>query len=333
MAWANNAMLIMAENHIPPTPGNYQVWYTYASAEMPALNQLINDRKAQKGALTAAFSNHIYERFFSSSEHEALVQQTNQNIQQQLDEVIGKLRAAESDTSNFSNALSGYSDDIVGATDAKGLKTFVSALLEETRGMEQKTRSLESDLKHSSEEINKLRTQLEVARSEAMTDQLTSIGNRKMFDKCLMIAAEEACAKKKPFSLIFCDIDHFKNFNDTWGHKMGDHVLKLVSHQMKTIVAARGTPTRYGGEEFGVILPNTSVADALVLAESLRLAICSKQMKIKATGVTIGRITMSFGVAEFVPGESTCSFVERADKALYAAKAAGRNRVEVAPLP
>src|SRR5690606_4053451 len=113
----------------------------------------------------------------------------------------------------------------------------------------------------------------------------------KMFDKCLGISMEEACAHKKPFSLVFCDIDHFKNFNDTWGHKMGDHVLKLVSHQMKTIVADRGTPTRYGGEEFAIILPNTATADALVVAESLRLAISSKQMKTKATGVTIGRIT------------------------------------------
>src|SRR5690606_38820561 len=133
--------------------------------------------------------------------------------------------------------------------------------LKETREMEQKARTLEGELKNSSEEINKLRNQLEIAHNEVMTDQLTGIGNRKLFDKCLGISIEESCAHKTPFSLIFCDIDHFKNFNDTWGHKMGDHVLKLVSQQMKAIVAERGTAARYGGEEFAVILPNTPVAD------------------------------------------------------------------------
>lgn len=333
LAWANNAMILMADNGIPPTPAHYQVWYTYASGEVPALNHLVDERKSQKGALSAAFSQQLYTRFFTGAEHEALMQQTNQHIQSELDAVISKLRSAETDTSHFGNVLSGYSDDIAGATDIHGIKSFVTELLKETKEMEHKARTLESELKSSSDEINRLKNNLEVARNEALTDQLTGVGNRKLFDKTLVVAAEEANSRRHGFSLLFGDIDHFKKFNDTWGHKLGDHVLKLVAMQMKNIVGERGTTARYGGEEFAIILPKVALADALTMAESLRLAISSKQMKTKTTGVTIGRVTMSFGVAEYIPGEEIDAFVERTDGALYAAKAAGRNRAQAAEAP
>jgi diguanylate cyclase len=128
-------------------------------------------------------------------------------------------------------------------------------------------------------------------------------------------------------TLVMCDIDHFKTFNDTWGHQTGDQVLRLVANCLSENVKGRDTAARYGGEEFAVILPQTSLADAVGLADQIRGKVESKKLVKKSTGDILGMITISMGVAQYNPQESLDEFVARADTCLYAAKHAGRNRV------
>jgi diguanylate cyclase len=124
-----------------------------------------------------------------------------------------------------------------------------------------------------------------------------------------------------------CDIDHFKAFNDTWGHQTGDQVLRLVANCLSENVKGRDTAARYGGEEFVVILPQTQLAGAVNLANQIRAKVESKKLVKKSTGDILGIITISCGVTQYDPNESAEDFVRRADECLYAAKRAGRNRV------
>jgi diguanylate cyclase len=124
-----------------------------------------------------------------------------------------------------------------------------------------------------------------------------------------------------------CDIDHFKRFNDTYGHVVGDQALRLIAAAMSRAVRDQDTPARYGGEEFAVVLPNTSLDQAVAAAENLRRAIMEKKVVKRSTGEDLGRITVSIGVAQFQFTDSAQSFIERADGHLYAAKRTGRNRV------
>ena len=124
-----------------------------------------------------------------------------------------------------------------------------------------------------------------------------------------------------------CDIDHFKLFNDTWGHQTGDQVLRLVGHCLSENVKGRDTAARYGGEEFVVILRQTGLDSAVSLANQIRANVESKKLVKRSTGDILGTITISIGVAQLHPGESPSSLIERADTCLYAAKNAGRNRV------
>jgi diguanylate cyclase (GGDEF)-like protein len=124
-----------------------------------------------------------------------------------------------------------------------------------------------------------------------------------------------------------CDIDRFKSFNDTWGHATGDQVLRLVSSAMKANTKGRDLAARYGGEEFAVVLPHTMLFDAVTVAEHIRASIETKKVVKKSTGESLGKVTISIGVAQYLPGETVDDVLQRADTHLYAAKETGRNRV------
>jgi diguanylate cyclase len=138
---------------------------------------------------------------------------------------------------------------------------------------------------------------------------------------------QQAIDSDEPLTLLMCDIDHFKAFNDRWGHTTGDQVLRLVAQCLSENVKGRDTAARYGGEEFAVVLRNTELADAVNLANQIRLFVERKKLVKKSTGDILGNISISIGVAELADDDAPVSFVRRADNCLYAAKGAGRNCV------
>jgi diguanylate cyclase len=137
----------------------------------------------------------------------------------------------------------------------------------------------------------------------------------------------EAAERNEPLSLMMGDIDHFKTFNDTWGHLTGDQVLRLVATLLKENFKGRDIIARYGGEEFAIVLPNTILHSACTVADQFRRAVMSKVVTNRLTGQNLGRVMMSLGVASARTDDSVESLIGRADACLYAAKRNGRNRV------
>jgi diguanylate cyclase len=126
---------------------------------------------------------------------------------------------------------------------------------------------------------------------------------------------------------MMTDIDHFKNFNDSFGHLTGDQVLRLVAMSVKQNVKGQDTAARYGGEEFAVILPDTVLRSAITVADHIRRAVMTKELMKRSTGEHLGRVTISIGVATLHKNDTVQSFIERTDTCLYGAKRHGRNRV------
>ena len=182
-------------------------------------------------------------------------------------------------------------------------------------------------LNASKREILDLHAHLEAVRSESLTDPLTQLSNRKFFDSTLEKAIDDARAKNEALSLMLTDIDHFKNFNDSFGHLTGDQVLRLVAMALKQNVKGQDTTARYGGEEFAVILPNTVLRSAITVADHIRRAVMTKELMKRSTGEHLGRVTVSIGVATLHSTDTFQSLMERTDACLYAAKRHGRNRV------
>jgi diguanylate cyclase len=162
---------------------------------------------------------------------------------------------------------------------------------------------------------------------ESLTDPLTGLANRRHFDEFLSSALGEAERAGKPLSLLLADVDHFKAFNDTHGHTLGDHVLRLIAAALRQNIKGQDIVARYGGEEFAVILPDTDISQAVTVAENLRRAVSANDIVKRPTGENLGRMTVSIGVATLHAGETVQALIDLADRCLYAAKNSGRNRV------
>jgi diguanylate cyclase len=155
---------------------------------------------------------------------------------------------------------------------------------------------------------------------------LTSLLNRRGFDGEITQTLEDIKTTHEALSIIMLDIDHFKKINDTYGHLIGDGVLKMLSKLLKDSIKGKDIVARFGGEEFILALPATALEGAYSLAEQIRSSLMKLNLKLKDTGKSIGHITISLGIALYKSGESLETTINRADTALYKAKNTGRNR-------
>jgi diguanylate cyclase len=247
-------------------------------------------------------------------------------MSQLIDTVMVKLEATTRHAAAYTNALSAASGELDAGQSPDDMRKLVEDLIAATKAMETRTRSLEGELQKSSEQVTELRGKLDDVRKESLTDPLTNIANRKAFDAA-MESAMLARGEGEAVVLMMCDIDHFKKFNDNWGHQTGDQVLRLVANCLSDNLKGRDTAARYGGEEFGVILRGVELVDAIHVADQIRLAVQGRKLVKKSTGDVLGTITISIGVSQFGPGDTVESVIRRADACLYGAKQNGRNMV------
>ena len=309
------------------TPRNYEVWYTYATGYNPQLNQTINDLLQRNGQVTEADLDQIYEAQFSPTRQMQQLDQFGSQVKDEIEQVMAMIEAAAGSATSYTESLAGVTQKLGATKDREGLRGIVESLVQTAKDMEVSNQALEARLNASKQEIHQLQENLETVRHESLTDPLTTLANRKFFDQALEKAMSEATTKREPLTLMMTDIDHFKNFNDSYGHQTGDQVLRLVAMAVKNNIKGQDIAARYGGEEFAVVLPNTVLRSATTVADHIRRAVMTKQLMKRSTHEQLGRITISIGVAVLHDGDTAQSLIGRADACLYAAKHAGRNRV------
>ncbi len=327
ISYGESALSYLKGNRTPAYPRNYELWYTYAAGFHRELNKAVNDSLKRLGRLTPELTERFYDEFLSPVRLSDRVGEVSSQVSNELNEIISVLERSGTNAGNYGDSLRGAADSLSKVQSADDLKVLVKRMIRATSDMESSNSHLEDQLKDSHKQIKELQESLEAIRFESLTDQLTGLANRKHFDQSLERAIEAATRRGEPLSLLMCDIDHFKQFNDTYGHQTGDQVLRLVGAAIKSSVKGRDIAARYGGEEFGIILPNTPLPAAVTVANQIRTAVMAKELIKRSTGESLGRITMSGGAALYREDESPECFVERADACLYASKHAGRNRV------
>ncbi len=310
---------------VAPTPANYEFWYRYVTGTDPVLVDAVDSVIASTGRVSARAMHNIRREIYSDvdiTDINQLIVKTQQQLQR-MSVYVGQANADAHDGEHQPNNASINSKDDEDGSQRMLLTEMVNA----TNSIINKAERLEAQLATSGEEIDTLKRALETARAESRTDPLTGLPNRKAFTSYLEAQASRATADRKPLSLAFCDIDHFKNFNDTWGHAMGDEVLRLVGQNLEQLSQGIGYPARYGGEEFCIVLPGKSIESAVDICEQIRDFIASRSVRAKSSNCEVDRITLSLGIAQLRWTDSIDTLIERADAALYKAKETGRNKV------
>lgn len=317
------ALPLMSKQNIPITPKNYSVWYMYVSGSNGELSEAI-DAMLQKGEEFSEEKNEALYRQFCAEKDEAELRKVREDLQQVLRTILKEVTDLTGQTEEYESFVSHSVSTLSEDASIQDIKNVINEIIDKTRTLGTFGKTIQHKLKETTEALEELKKDFEQVKTEVFVDFLTGIANRKAFDNMLAACINDMSGKD--LSLLLIDIDNFKRFNDEFGHLVGDEVLRFVAKKIRETVKGRDFLARFGGEEFAVILPQTGLAGAATLAESIRSLFAETPLKT-ATAKNLGIVSVSIGAACHRPDESSGEFVHRCDQALYAAKKAGKNRV------
>ncbi len=312
------ALKHMIALEIPLIPSNFELWFLVflhlmlkgitAPQEKEILevyNQIVSERKKEREP-----QEMIYE----------LQEETRRVLKYSGESILRSVELLE----GHDKFLEEKEKAIGSAKEIKELTTLMEVLIKEIRNLRLENRNLRDELQKSARRINTLRDQLKKVIEKTSFDPLTSTANRSKFERELRRLLIKYDKTKEKFSLIMCDLDDFKRVNDLYGHRAGDEVLREFAYILQKDLRMTDIVSRYGGEEFAILLPGLVLKEAVAVAERLRRRV--EELVIR-WGDDIIKVTASFGVAEVRDGDRPETIIQRADEALYLAKLDGKNCV------
>ena len=315
----------ITELKLPYTPIVYAVWYEYVSGHNPKLSKNIQAARKKKEQIDYQkvlewFRCHVCDK------QELITEEQTRKAGSLLDGMTSRLTEAGARMGQQQDQLKAHIEHLNSASNKPEIKNICRDIVLETQEIIDGNTDLKNDIHNTITELNALKIELRNLRKAVKTDILTGLLNRRGFEDTIANPMEDAQAGTAPLTLIIADIDHFKRINDNYGHLTGDNVLKLISKLLQRHIKGRDIAGRFGGEEFIMALPETKMDGGFALAEQIRISLEKMRWQSKSSAKDIGTITISLGVAQFIPGEDLDALIARADKALYAAKENGRNR-------
>ena len=321
------AVALLAKHRIPPSPMHFRLGYESVAGRGDELKAELDQLLARPGETSSEELWGLYQRYFEQDSEQAL-EKIRHELRHIIVNIMGEFERSGGHLSRYAQTLNRFASILDKGAPVQEMADQVQNVIAETRSMEGGQRQLESNMSSIMSEVELLRGELEQVKKESLMDALTGISNRKAFDAALENIVYAARQRTMPFCLLLIDIDYFKTFNDTYGHLVGDKVLRFVASTLKRCVKGNDTVARFGGEEFAIVLPNTSLIGAEAVSEQIRRAISESPLLDKDSGRQLGKITVSIGVSQFRRDELPNELVERVDQALYTAKRQGRNRVQ-----
>jgi diguanylate cyclase len=323
----------MSLHDAPFTPYTFAVWYEHFAAINPALSSAVQSALQQQPRLSAdmleaLFRDHVAPPDDSASE---AARTGFQRVMQQMADTAA--RTGESAV-RYGHQLAGLSRELGGhgaALDRTALQPRLSEVADGTSQMQEVVASLVQAVAEGRQEVVRLREALDRSRVEAVTDALSGLHNRKGFDHALRETLATPPHPGRSHCLVLIDIDHFKRVNDTHGHPVGDTVITTIGQVLLRVArGAEALPARIGGEEFALILRSATSAQAVQIAEGVLGVVRSMKIRKRGSEEVITTVTVSAGIAAWMPGDDPGSLLAAADAALYRAKGAGRDRIMVA---
>jgi diguanylate cyclase len=318
----------MAKLHIPVTPENYAIWYEYFAETNLNLKRAIDGLLANNVTFTKQVNQGLYNNFIQEQSPD-IIQNVQIETQILIKSLFNKIHKMTDETTDFSTSLSEYNQKLKEKPSLKLLNEIIINISAEVDVVIKNNGEMKSNLHTLDYELSRLKDEIDSLNKVAMTDELTSLNNRRAYEIFAMEQVAKFNQTQTLCSLLLADIDNFKHFNDTYGHLVGDKVLAYVAMSLKQGIKGSDFVARYGGEEFVILLPDTNKQDAITLANNLRELVSHKQLTIgKEKKQQLGKVTVSVGVATIEIGDDADTFLSRADQQLYLAKGAGRDCVK-----
>jgi diguanylate cyclase len=320
---------LMSKHAAGCTPVAYAVWYEYTAGMNPALEQALDGMIDSGGTLTAEQAQILHTKYILGRDEEAQ-EKLQSDFKRLVGDVSDAASSADEKAGEFVDALERRGAELKQVQDAQAAAHVMHSLLGDTQEMRESVSVLKSELIASIQEVENLRKELERTQGQALIDPLTGLKNRRGVDKVIDDLHGPEGKGLAGCCLLMLDIDDFKRVNDTYGHLLGDKVIRTVAQLLVAAVKGKDMVARWGGEEFLILLPDTPLEGAKALAENIRSAVERGRIRRMDCSDHIGAVTISTGVALYQPRESFEDLIQRADTALYAAKQSGRNRVMIA---
>jgi diguanylate cyclase len=323
--YLRQAVPLMVKHKIVPNPCNFALWYAYVSGKNKTLNKALDDAINSTGTCSAERSIELFVQHIIGRDTED--QQTQESLQALVENLFSGLEEAIAGTKDYDENLQKGLQNLQSSSEQQDIENTIQDLIQNTKVAAEIGQTFHKQLDAAQEEIQSLKSQLETSKDDAFKDPLTKLGNRRFFDTRLQSALINNADST---SLMIIDLDHFKRCNDTYGHIMGDKILQSMGVILNEYNTDDVACARYGGEEFAIIMKNSPLDEAAKMAESIRQKISQLQIRQNDKDSMIDSLSASIGVAEYIAKEHPENFIERADKALYAAKEGGRNQVQCA---
>ncbi|MBL3588668.1 MAG: GGDEF domain-containing protein [gamma proteobacterium endosymbiont of Lamellibrachia anaximandri] len=321
---------LLAKHQLPINPVNFSLFYNYMAGRDARLKEKLDSFLEGQGDWSQEGADKLFRRFLYSCD-EVVLDDLREELLAIVAQTIGVLVDIAGKAAISNDKLEQYINCLAESQKAEDVLAVVTNIMSDTRVLAMESKRLERQLTTSSNEMDKLKNELESAKQEAYVDVLTGVFNRRGFDQTLdHLIADAERRQAADFSLILVDLDQFKEINDTHGHLVGDKVLNAIGKLLKTHTKGSDSTARIGGDEFALLLPETSISSAFSLAENLRKNIKKLVLKRPSTGETLVDVSASLGVASFRLGESANNFLSRCDKSMYRAKKLGKGRVVLA---
>ena len=317
----------MREQGISSLPRNYALVWEFLNSSDPAF---IREFGALGRRPTQTQLDEIGKKFLPHHHGARVVEETRERISDEMKGVIRLLRQDRAERQHYSSLLDDTSARAFDP-DSSGpdtVDTLVKALSSATGDTMEKAQVVVRQLVECASEMAQVRSELEEYKRLATIDAITGLSNRRAFDARLTDIYRDTQSDAQ-HALLVADIDHFKRFNDTYGHQVGDRVLSVVANVMKSALGDEVFVARTGGEEFAIVLSDTNQEIATGVADRIRLVIEKTALKNHYEGLDCGRITITFGLCMAHYARNPEELYSNADMALYAAKNNGRNQIKV----
>jgi diguanylate cyclase len=322
------ALRRMAEHKMAVNPLNYALWYEYLSGRNEPLSRAFSEVLVPGQPLAEEQALELFNRYIIAGDV-ARLEKIQISLRGLLEALLSTTVEMDSQAENYGKSLDAIAPQLRDGMGIDALRDIVSLLVASTEEMRNANRDLRVELANNAATVESLRRELESARQQAKTDPLTGLANRTGFADAFLRCTDTCgeCAGGG-ISLLLLDIDYFKRVNDRFGHLFGDKVIQGVANVLRASIKGQDTAARYGGEEFAVLLPGTPLGSACKVGEFIRQRLARSRIR-RGSGDKASEesVTASFGAAQWRCGEALECLIERADRALYAAKQAGRNRL------